>query len=129
VETLLGGWARSDYSPGWLHDEFVEAVRRGFAHLKMATVMLMEDDTKPRVRKWADDCGFVNLFQGRDLKPQANGDFFPGDRLVSNLEKEPNQIVIQIHRNLIRQHEYEGEILTPAIYLGSGLVVRKESDV
>ena len=42
------------------------------------TLMLMEDAGKPRTRKWVDDVGFVNLFQGRDLKPQPNGDFYPG---------------------------------------------------
>jgi hypothetical protein len=129
VESLLADWARSDYSPGWLHEEFLEAIRRSFANLKSVTVMLMEDDGKPRVRKWTDDLGFVNLFQGRDLKPQPNGDFYPGDRLVANLENEPNQIVIQIHRTVVRQREEEGELLALAIYLGSGLVVRKDSHV
>lgn len=129
LETLLNEWARPNYSPGWLHDEFVDAVVRGFAHLKKATVMLMEDGDAPRTRKWSGDVGFVNLFQGRDLKPQPNGDFYPGDRFVENLANEPNQIVIQVHRAQVRQHEAEGEVLALAIYLGSGLVVRKESNV
>lgn len=129
IEKLLNGWARPEYSPGWLHNEFVEAVGRGFAHLKCATVMLMEDGDEPRTRKWSGDLGFVNLFQGRDLKPQANGDFYPGDRFVEKLDEEPNQIVIQIHRNLVRDQEAEGEVLALAVYLGSGLVVRKESNV
>lgn len=129
VEKLLSEWARPPYSPGWLHDEFVDAVTRGFAHLKRATLMLMEDGDAPRTRKWSGDLGFVNLFQGRDLKPQPNGDFYPGDRFVENLEDEPNQIIIQIHRTQVRQHESDGEVLAPAIYLGSGLVVRKESNV
>ena len=55
--------------------------------------MLMEDGDAPRTRKWSGELGFVNLFQGRDLKPQANGDFYPGDRFVENLENDPNQIV------------------------------------
>jgi len=129
LETLLQEWARPEYSPGWLHDEFVDAVSRGFAHLKRATVMLMEDGATPRKRKWSGELGFVNLFQGRDLKPQANGDFYPGDRLVENLEEEPNQIVIQVHRTVVRDHEADGEVLALAAYLGSGLVVRKESNV
>ncbi len=129
IENLLNDWARPDYSPGWLHDEFVDAVVRGFAHLKKATVMLMEDGDAPRKRKWAGDHGFVNLFQGRDLKPQPNGDFYPGDRYVENLKDDPNQIVIQVHRTQVRQHEDDGEVLALAIYLGSGLVVRKESNV
>lgn len=129
LQALLQQWARPDYSPGWLHDDFVDAVSRGFAHLKKATVMLMEDGAAPRRRKWSGELGFVNLFQGRDLKPQANGDFYPGDRLVENLEEEPNQIVIQVHRTVVRDHEADGEVLALAAYLGSGLVVRKESNV
>lgn len=129
IQQLLAGWARPAYSPGWLHEEFSDAIARGFAQMKRATVMLMEDADGPRRRRWADDLGFVNLFQGRDIKPQANGDFYPGDRYVENLETEPNQIVIQIHRTLVRDHEDEGEVLALAMYLGSGLVVRKESHV
>lgn len=129
LESLLTGWARPDYSPGWFHDDFTDGVGRAFAHLKRATLMLMEDGDKPRIRKWADDLGFVNLFQGRDLKPQANGDFYPGDRFVQNLGEAPNQIIIQVHRTQVRQHENDGDVLALAIYLGSGLVVRKESNV
>lgn len=129
VEILLDQWVRPDYSPGWLHDEFVDAVARGFAHLKTATIMLMEDGESPRTRRWSDELGFVNLFQGRDLKPQPNGDFYPGDRFVEGLENDPNQILIQVHRTQVRQHEEDGEVLALAIYLGSGLVVRKESNV
>ncbi|KAB7745564.1 hypothetical protein GA707_06550 [Nostocoides sp. F2B08] len=129
IRSLLDGWARPTYSPGWLHEEFTDAVVRGFEHHKKATVMLMEDGGSPRTRKWSGELGFVNLFQGRDLKPQPNGDFYPGDRLVENLENEPNQILIQVHRTNVRQHEDAGEVLALAIYLGSGLVVRKESNV
>jgi hypothetical protein len=129
LQELLTEWARPAYSPGWLHEEYVDALVRGFAHLKKATLMLMQDGDDPRKRKWAGDLGFVNLLQGRDLKPQPNGDFYPGDRLVEDLENEPNQIVIQVHRTLVRDHEADGEVLALAIYLGSGLVVRKESNV
>ncbi|WP_228941992.1 Z1 domain-containing protein [Nocardioides sp. Leaf374] len=129
LERLFTQWARPDYSPGWLHDEFAGAIGRGFTHLKSATIMLMEDGEAPRKRRWSGELGFVNLFQGRDLKPQQNGDFYPGDRLVENLENEPNQIVIQIHRTQVRQHEDDGEVLALAVYLGSGLVVRKERNV
>lgn len=129
LDHLFTQWARPDYSPGWLHEEFAGAISRGFTHLKSATIMLMEDGDAPRKRRWSGDLGFVNLFQGRDLKPQPNGDFYPGDRLVENLENEPNQIVIQIHRTQVRQHEDDGEVLALAVYLGSGLVVRKERNV
>jgi hypothetical protein len=129
VKDFLDGWARSSYSPGWLQDEFVDAMERAFTHRRKVTLMLMEDAGKPRTRKWVDDVGFVNLFQGRDLKPQPNGDFYPGDRSVLNLEKEPQQIVVQVHRTIIRDHESEGEVPTLAVYLGSGLIARKDPSV
>jgi hypothetical protein len=129
LEQVLAQWARPTYSPGWLHDEFVDAVQRSFPHIRSATVMLMEDGDKARVRRWTDDLGFVNLFQGRDLRPQPNGDFYPGDRFVQNLDDKPNQIIVQVHRTKLRQHEIEGEVLALAIYLGSGLVARKEMNV
>jgi hypothetical protein len=129
VKDFLDRWARSPYSPGWLQDEFVEAMERAFVHRRKVTMMLMEDDGKARTRKWVDNVGFVNLFQGRDLKPQPNGDFYPGDRSVLDLEKEPQQIIIQVHRTVIRDHESEGEVPTLAVYLGSGLIARKDPSV
>lgn len=125
LEHLLNNWIRPDFSPGWLHEEFVDAVRRAFTHLRQGTVMLMEENGNPRVRKWSDDFGFVNLFQGRDLKAQSNGDFYPGDRFVQDLENEPNQLLLQVHRTVVRDHPEGGEVLALAVYLGSGLVVRK----
>jgi len=128
VEQLMNEWKRAPYSAGWLHDEYTEAMLREFGTLKQATIMLMDDPQgAPRVRRWADDVGFVNLFQGRDLKPQPNGDFYPGDRLVADIDDRPSQIVIQVHRPVVRGAEDEGRIPTLAIYLGSGQVVRKES--
>lgn len=129
LTAMIAGWVRPAYSPGWLHDEFLEAFERNFANLRKATVMLMEDGDQARKRKWSDDIGFVNLFQGRDLRPQPNGDFYPGDRLVANLENEPNQIIVQVHRTVVRDNESAGEVLPLAIYLGSGQVVRKDSHV
>lgn len=41
VEALLDDWRMPDYSPGWLHDEFVEAIRRNFDNAKGVELMLM----------------------------------------------------------------------------------------
>lgn len=129
LEQLLNEWRRSDYSPGWLQDDFVDALKRNFAQLKFATVLLMDDGGSPRVRKWEPDIGFVNLFQGRDLKPQSNGDFYPGDRNVLGLDEEPNQIVLQVHRNVVRDDPSAEEVFALGLYLGSGLVIRKDMNV
>jgi hypothetical protein len=92
-------------------------------------VVLMEDSGNPRIRKWDPDIGFLNLFQGRDAAPQPNGDFYPGDQYILNLEDSPNQIVAQVHRNRVRGAETQGEVLSLALYLGGGLIVRRDRNV
>lgn len=125
---LFSKWIRSDYSPGWLHDEFVDALARNFSQIRRATVMLMEENGNPRVRKWDPDIGFVNLFQGRDLRRQPNGDFYPGDRNVLSLEENPKQIVLQIHRNVLRDLDPSNEVFALAAHLGGGLMMRKDAN-
>lgn len=129
VVNFLTAWRRSEYSPGWLQDEFTDALVRAFAHVGVITLILMEDGDRPRVRKWSEESGFVNLFQGRDLKPQPNGDYYPGDRDVLDLQDDPDQIVIQVHRTVVRGDPSGNEILALALYLGNGRVVRKELSV
>ncbi|MGH8953445.1 MAG: Z1 domain-containing protein [Microbacterium sp.] len=129
LESVLQEWRTSEYSAGWLHDEFVEAFKRKFDQLGVATLMLMEDDGRARVRKWNEEIGFLNLFQGRDLRTPADGSFYPGDRNVLDLENNPDQIILQAHRVVIRDARPEQVVLPLAIYLGSGKVVRKGSNV
>ncbi|MHA7987821.1 Z1 domain-containing protein [Rathayibacter sp. CAU 1779] len=129
LTTLLSAWCQSNYSPGWLHDEFVEALKRNVEQVGHATLLLMENDGAARSRKWDDEIGFINLFQGRDLKPQPNGDFYPGDRGVLGIEDHPNQVVIQAHRILSPASEPGAEVLALALYLGSGSVIRKGASV
>lgn len=129
VEEVLNEWRIAEYSPGWLHEEFIEAFKRKFAQIGSATLMLMDEAGRPRRRKWSDDIGFVNLFQGRDLRAQPDGEFYSGDRKVLRLDEMPDQIVIQVHRVLIRDNESHGEVLPLALYLGSGSIVRKGPNV
>jgi len=126
IVDLLQSWRRADYSPGWLHDEFVDALARTFPQVGAATIMLMETDGEARTRSWSDEIGFVNLFQGRDLNYQSGSGLYPGDRNVLDLEAQPNQIVLQVHRAVIRDREDLGETLPLALYLGEGLIVRKD---
>lgn len=127
VAELLRGWRQSAFSPGWLREELADALERRFAAIGEAHVVLMEESGAARVRRWEDGFGFVNLFQGRDLKPQDNGDFYPGDRNVLNLKNDPNQIVLQVHRNKIRGAEALPDVWALALYLGTGRVVRKDT--
>lgn len=125
VEAFLAAWALSEYSPGWLHDEFVESLKRKAEQGSGLTLMLMENDGQARARKWDDYIGFINLFQGHDLKPQPNGDYYPGDRDVLGIKEHPDQLVIQAHRLIHPDGASQGEVLALALYLGSGSIVRK----
>jgi hypothetical protein len=129
LQKMLTTWRRRAFSPGWLQDEFMDALERRFDTYGRATIMLMDEPDSPRVRKWEDDIGFVNLFQGRDLRPQPNGDFYPGDRNVMNLEENPDQILLQVHRNIRRNDPASVELLALALYLGSGTIQRKAPNV
>lgn len=129
LQKMLTAWRRGAFSPGWLQDEFMDALERRFSTYGRATIMLMDEADSPRVRKWEDDIGFVNLFQGRDQRPQPNGDFYPGDRNVMNLEENPGQILLQVHRNVRRNDPDSVELLALALYLGSGTIQRKAPNV
>jgi hypothetical protein len=127
LEQFFGNWKCAEYSPGWLHEEFAEAIGRVFESLGAATIVFMEDGDGPRTRRWEPGVGFVNLFQGRDNSIQADGSFYPGDRRILNLIDQPNQIVIEVHRTVVRGQESLGEVLPLALYLGSGLIVRRRT--
>jgi hypothetical protein len=125
LELLLSEWRLSGYSPGWLHEEFHHALLRKFEIVGQAVIMLMDNAGDPRERQWDDHIGFVNLFQGQDLRSQPDGSFYPGDRNVLGLHEYPDQIVIQVHRVHRRGLKEEGTLLALALHLGSGSIVQK----
>ena len=90
-------------------------------------VLLMEDGTQARTRRWDEAVGFVNLFQGRDLAPGPGGVFYPGDRAIPNIEQRPDDVVVQVHRVQRRDAAQESDLLTIALYLGTRSIVRKLS--
>ena len=125
LDALLSNWRIPHYSPGWMNSDFVESALRGLDLYSSITVMLMEDNGSFRTRKWTDESGFINLFQGRDLKPQDNGEFYPGDRKVNLVDSEPDQVIIQVHRVRPRGRDHLGDVFAMAAYLGPGNIVRK----
>lgn len=130
VLDMFQKWKAADFSPGWIHDDIVEALDRNSQHIGSATLMLMEaEGGQPRIRSWDPATGFVNLFQGRDLKPQGDGSFYPGDRSVLNLANDPDQIVVQVHRVVRKDDPSPDEVLALAIHLGAGHIVRKDNHV
>ena len=126
IETLLEPWHLVGYSPEWRRDDILEVLRRNPRQDAEVPLILMEGEGgEARVRKWEDEIGFINLFQGRDLTNAPNQPFYPGDRAIPQTEEQPDDVVVQIHRVVRRGHEADGELLTPAVHLGERSIVRR----
>lgn len=123
IVTFLEGWRIDPASPGWRQEEILDFLKRSRTSEREAVVFLMESPDKPgepRVRKWADDTGFVNLFQGRDLV----GEGYVGDRNFADEEFDENTVMLQIHRVTRRGYD-DRNMYTLAVRLGGHTIVRK----
>ncbi|WP_378099056.1 Z1 domain-containing protein [Cellulomonas sp. T2.31MG-18] len=127
IERLLAPWAVESYSPSWRHGDLLDHLQRTVDQNGQVPVLLMEDNGRPRQRRWDDQVGFINLFQGRDLKPQPDGAFYPGDRSTPDLDRDPDRVVVQVHR-VVRRNVPDRELLTLALHLGSRGITRKMND-
>jgi hypothetical protein len=85
----------------------------------------MEESGRPRLRKWDDDLGFVNLFQGRDVSVRPGVPSYSGDRHTPDIDNHPDRIVLQIHRVERRGRNDGFEVLAPAVYLGQRPIVKR----
>jgi hypothetical protein len=130
VEEVLDQWCTDSYSPNWRHEDLMtvlDFVKRHPFQNESVPIMLMEESGGPRRRHWDSETGFVNLFQGRDVRPRPGQPFYPGDRNVECLESNPDQFVVQVHR-VIRSDDPDGpEILALAVHLGERPIVRAKS--
>jgi hypothetical protein len=124
VSSLVEPWAVESYSPSWRHADIVQALRRHPHQESLVPVVLLEEKGQPRLRRWDDAVGFVNLFQGRDNAPGPGGAFYPGDRAIPDVESNPDDVVIQVH-HVARRDMPQTSLLTLAVYLGSRPIVRK----
>jgi len=122
---FLQQWIVDEKSPAWRQEEVIAYIQRLEPHFPMAKILLMDDQGSPRLRRWDSQTGFINLFQGRDLNFHKAIDAYPGDRQTPDLEENPDQLVVQVHRVVRRGAEDAGEVLPLAIYLGSQTTVRK----
>jgi transposase len=127
IDRLLTPWAVESYSPSWRHADLLDHLQRTVESNGQVPVLLMEDDGRPRRRRWDDQVGFINLFQGEDIKAQPDGAFYPGDRSTPGLDEDPDRVVVQVHR-VVRRSDPERELLTLALHLGSRGITRKMSD-
>jgi len=125
LSEMIEPWETLSYSPGWRHDEILDALTRNPHQDALVPVLLLDDEGSARLRKWDDGVGFVNLFQGRDVAPKPGEPFYPGDRAIPDVENEPETVVVQVHRVRRRNLEDGFEILAPAIYLGQRAIVTR----
>lgn len=132
VERLIRPWRVTSYSPDWRKDEIMTILDFAERHPRQdeeIPILLMQDGGQPRQRRWDDEVGFANLFQGRDPDPTPGLPAYPGDRNILDLEGEPDQIVVEVH-HLKRRYDdgiaIAPEILTLAVHLGERTIVRAQ---
>jgi hypothetical protein len=96
---------------------------------KEIDVVLMEQGAgtstaSPRIRKWTDQEGFINLFQGRDVSVKAGQPYYSGDR---ELAIPAERMIIQVHRVVRRGHDDDSRLLTLALHLGDRQIVARST--
>lgn len=129
LESLLFGWYLESYSPDWRREELQRAFERASQMQKEIDVVLMEQGAgtstaSPRLRKWTDQEGFINLFQGRDVSAKAGQPYYSGDR---ELAISAERMIIQVHRVVRRGHDDDSRLLTLALHLGDRQIVARST--
>ena len=125
IKEVIEPWAVDGYSPSWRRDEIIEHLQRVAPQNPRVPVLLIDEQGEPRVRRWDQETGFINIFQGRDLNYGDVSNAYPGDRRTPNLDDDPDRVAIQIHRIVRRGFERNGELFVLAAYLGAQKTVRK----
>ncbi len=125
VERVLRPWQTLSYSPGWRQQDILDALERNPHQERLVPVLLMDESGRPRQRKWDDGLGFVNLFQGRDVRSVPGVPSYLGDRHTPDIENNPDRIVLQIHRVERRGRNDGFEVLAPAVYLGQRPIAKR----
>lgn len=122
---LLERWVAPDLGPGWNRNQAIATMKRLEDQYDSLPVVLLQAGQSPRVRKWDEQIGFINLFQGRDLDFGTSGGLtYPGDRAVPTDDIAAGAPVLQVHR--VSRRGYVEDVLVPAVYLGQQKQVRKE---
>jgi len=127
INDFLIPWRTNLSSPGWKHEEIIEFLRRRPDLTGPSYVLLLnnpEDANKSRIRKWVDDTGFVNLFQGKDLTQDKPGYDYKGDRRAGLEQFGEDKVVLQVHHVSRRNHE-DQDLYTLTIHIGDGRLVRR----
>ena len=133
AERLLRPWKTHSYSPGWRNDELLDAFMRAAAMEPTVDVILMEQgagtaECRARQRKWMEQEGFINLFQGRDVTAVPGKPYYPGDRVIGGIDLRPEKLVLQIHRTVRQGQSDDERLLTLAVHLGDRQIIRGVKD-
>lgn len=127
IEDVLDKWNLNHSSPGWRDDEILESLRRRPDIDGMAYVLLVanpDDLSQPRVRKWVEDTGFVNLFQGADIHQDNPGVDYLGDRKAGLEQYGDDKVVLQVH-HVTRRGFDDQDLYTLAIHIGDWKMVKR----
>lgn len=127
ISEILEKWLVNTSSPGWKHEEIVEFLKRKPNQEAQSYVMLLNNpETKgaPRQRRWVEDTGFVNLFQGADLQQTNQGTDYLGDRNAPLALFGDDKVVLQIH-HVNRRGFNDENLYTLAIRVGDERLVKR----
>ena len=125
---LLQPWQLRSYSPGWRHEDILQYLSRiADQDANTPLVLMQQPGGGVRERKWDEQLGFVNLFQGEDLVHRPDVPFYPGDRNIFDFEANPDLVAVQVHRVRPTGGSASQEVLTLAIRLGGKAIVRRGS--
>ena len=127
IDNFLTKWKINLSSPGWRNEEIIENLRRRPDIDDESYVLLMtnpEDPNLPRQRKWVSDTGFVNLFQGADVRRDKPGFDYLGDRKAGLEQYGEDKVVLQVHY-LNRRGFEDHNLYTLALHIGDSKIVKR----
>ena len=129
IQELLMKWRLNYSSPGWRAEEIIETLQRRPDLDLSSYVLLMsnpDDASLPRQRKWVEDTGFVNLFQGADMRQDNPGMNYLGDRKAGLEQYGDDKVVLQVH-HVNRRGFDDQDLYTLAIHIGDWKTVKRTS--
>lgn len=127
LDKVITKWDLNHSSPGWRHEEIGEYLSRRPDLDGTCYILLLENPDSPgmpRQRKWSEDTGFINLFQGADIKQETPGFDYQGDRKAGLDQYGADKVVLQVHHVNRRGHD-DQDLYTLAIHIGDGKLVKR----
>ena len=127
IRDVLEKWQINISSPGWKHEEIIEFLKRRPDIDGLSHILLLDNPDKPnspRKRRWVEDTGFVNLFQGKDLTQTNPQNDYQGDRRAGFERYGEDKVILQVHY-LTRRDFIDKDLYTLAIHIGDSKLVRR----